>query len=136
MGAALTGSFGRRGLLVGSASLAALAVTPRTASAAEATVSHPGVERPISAYPLVRAGTWSRGTNLRDRAGRYQARQEHAAAVLNGFVYLIGGFVPIQPPPAPTEDTPEPFQFSGTGEILVYTPLGKAVSGAAVPARG
>jgi len=129
----LTGSIGRRGLLTGSASLAAIALTPQTASAAEGPESQRGAEKPISAYPLVRAGTWSRGANLRDRAGRYQARQEHAAAVLNGFVYLIGGFVPIQPPPAPTQDTPEPFMFAGTGEILVYTPLGKAVSGVGVP---
>jgi len=129
----LTGSIGRRGLLTGSASLAAIALTPQTASAAEGSESQRGAEKPISAYPLVRAGTWSRGANLRDRAGRYQARQEHAAAVLNGFVYLIGGFVPIQPPPAPTQDTPEPFMFAGTGEILVYTPLGKAVSGVGVP---
>jgi hypothetical protein len=128
------GKIGRRTLLTGSAGVAAgLAVTPRAASAADGLDTGRGRERPISAYPLVRAGVWSRGNNLRDRAGRYQARQEHAAAVLNGFVYLIGGFVPIQPPPAPTENLPEPFLFVGTGEILVYTPLGHPASGPAVP---
>lgn len=135
---ASTARVGRRGLLVGSAGLAAaLVATPRTALASGA-AQHPldsecGPERPISAYPLVRDGHWTRGPNLRDRAGRYQARQEHAAAVLNGFVYLIGGFVPIQPPPAPTEEVPEPFLFAGTGEVLVYTPRGHAASGPAVP---
>ena len=79
---------------------------------------------PVSAYPLVQGGTWTRGANLKDAAGRPQARQEHAAAVLNDFVYLIGGFVPIQPPPLPTDDQPEPFPFEGTGEVLAYTPLG------------
>ena len=112
---------------------AGLAVRPGDARAADALDTGRGPERPISAYPLVTGGVWSRGQNLRDAAGRYQARQEHAAAVLNGFVYLIGGFVPIQPPPAPTENTPEPFLFVGTGEILVYTPLGHPASGPAVP---
>lgn len=129
-------TIGRRGLLAGSAGLAAaLTVAPATASADTASGSERGRDRPISAYPLVRGGTWSRGSNLRDRAGRYQARQEHAVAVLNEFVYLIGGFVPIQPPPAPSEDTPEPFPFAGTGEILVYTPLGHPASAPAVPGK-
>jgi hypothetical protein len=128
------GGIGRRAVLAGSAGAAAgLVVTPRGAWAADALDSEHRRERPISSYPLVKGGVWSRGKNLRDRAGRYQARQEHAAAVLNGFVYLIGGFVPIQPPPAPTENNPEPFPFVGTGEILVYTPLGHPASGPAVP---
>jgi hypothetical protein len=128
------GKIGRRAVLTGSAGVAAgLAVTPREAWAADTLGSGPGRERPIWSYPLVKGGVWSRGTNLRDRTGRYQARQEHAAAVLNGFVYLIGGFVPIQPPPAPTENLPEPFLYVGTGEILVYTPLGHPASGPAVP---
>jgi hypothetical protein len=128
------GKIERRVFLTGSAGVAALgAVAPREAWAADALDTEPGPDRPISEYPLVKGGVWSRGKNLRDRAGRFQARQEHAAAVLNGFVYLIGGFVPIQPPPAPTEDTPEPFLFVGTGEILVYTPLGHPASGPAVP---
>jgi hypothetical protein len=78
----------------------------------------------VSAYPLVRGGEWVRGPNLTDVHGRFQPRQEHAAVELNDFVYLIGGFVPIQPPPAPTSDQPEPFPFEGTGDVLVYTPLG------------
>lgn len=82
--------------------------------------------RPVSSYPLKVGGTWVRGANLRDAQGRLQARQEHAAVNLNGFVYLIGGFVPIQPPPTPTENNPEPFPFEGTGEILAYTPVGHA----------
>lgn len=90
-------------------------------------------DAPVSSYPLVSGGTWVRGANLEDAAGRPQARQEHAAAVLNGFVYLIGGFVPIQPPPAPTENDPEPFPFEGTGEILVYTPRGMAADAPAIP---
>ena len=80
--------------------------------------------RPVASYPLQEHGTWERGANLRDSEGRLQARQEHAAVNHNGFVYLIGGFVPIQPPPAQTENNPEPFPFFGTGEILVYTPVG------------
>jgi hypothetical protein len=128
------GKIGRRALLGGSAGVGAgLVVAPGEAWAANALDTERGPERPISAYPLVEGGVWSRGKNLRDRAGRFQARQEHAAAVLNGFVYLIGGFVPIQPPPASTENTPEPFLFVGTGEILVYTPLGHPASGPAVP---
>ena len=80
--------------------------------------------RPVASYPLREGGRWERGANLRDSQGRLQARQEHASVNHNGFVYLIGGFVPIQPPPAPTENNPEPFPFFGTGEILVYTPVG------------
>lgn len=91
-----------------------------------------GDERPVASYPLVQGGTWSRAANLKDAQGRPQARQEHAAAVLNGFVYLIGGFVPIQPPPLPTENEPEPFPFAGTGEVLVYTPRGQAADAPAV----
>ncbi len=88
---------------------------------------------PVATYPVITGGTWARGPNLKDALGRPQARQEHAAAVLNGFVYLIGGFVPIQPPPAATEDNPEPFPFVGTGEVLVYTPLGMTADPPAVP---
>lgn len=88
--------------------------------------------RPVDSYPVVQGGTWSRGPNLKDAQGRPQARQEHAAAVLNGFVYLIGGFVPIQPPPESTENEPEPFPFAGTGEVLVYTPRGQAADAPAV----
>lgn len=90
-------------------------------------------QAPADRYPVVVGGTWSRGANLRDASGRFQARQEHAAAVLNGFAYLIGGFVPIQPPPIPTENDPEPFPFAGTGEILVYTPRGTIAEAPAVP---
>lgn len=125
---------GRRALLTGSAGVAAgLTVAPHAAWAGEARQEQCRDGQPVSAYRLVKGGTWTRTANLRDRAGRYQARQEHAAAVLNGFVYLIGGFVPIQPPPEPTEDSPEPFEFVGTGEILVYTPVGHPASGPAVP---
>jgi hypothetical protein len=91
-----------------------------------------GDEVPVSSYPVITGGTWTRGPNLTDAQGRPQARQEHAAAVLNGFVYLIGGFVPIQPPPEPTEDNPEPFPFVGTGEVLVYTPRGQQAEAPAV----
>ncbi len=76
----------------------------------------------VSSYPKIRGGVWSRGPNLTDAQGNFQARQEHGAVVLNDFVYLIGGFVPQQPPPQPTENDPEPFPFEGTGEVLVYTP--------------
>lgn len=82
----------------------------------------------VSAYPTVTGGEWLRGPNLKDAAGRFQPRQEHAAAELNDFVYLIGGFVPIQPPPRPTEDQPEPFPFEGTGDVLVYTPTGHSAA--------
>jgi hypothetical protein len=76
----------------------------------------------VSSYPQVSGGKWVRGPNLVDAGGRFQARQEHAAVELNGFVYLIGGFVPIEPPPQPTVNEPEPFPFEGTGDVLVYTP--------------
>lgn len=92
-------------------------------------------DAPVASYPVIVGGTWARGANLKDAAGRFQARQEHAAAVLNGFVYLIGGFVPIQPPPVATENNPEPFPFRGTGEVLVYTPLGHPADPPAVPGQ-
>ena len=82
------------------------------------------VAQRVSSYPTITGGTWVRGPNLEDGQGRPQPRQEHAAVPLNGFVYLIGGFVPIQPPPTPTENEPEPFPFRGTGDVLVYTPRG------------
>jgi hypothetical protein len=78
----------------------------------------------VSAYPRITGGAWDRAPNLVDAQGRAQPRQEHAAVELNGFVYLIGGFVPIQPPPQPTPNEPEPFPFVGTGDVLAYTPLG------------
>ena len=96
------------------------------------TAAKGGPDAPVASYPVTRGGTWTRGANLKDAQGRFQARQEHAAAVLNGFVYLIGGFVPIQPPPVATENDPEPFPFEGTGEILVYTPRGMAADPPAV----
>src|SRR4029453_2022088 len=108
------GKIGRRALLTGTVGVAAgVVVAPHEAWAGDEPDEERGRERPISSYPLVKGGVWTRGKNLRDRAGRYQARQEHAPAVLNGFVYLIGGFVPIHPPPAPTENLPEPFLFVG-----------------------
>jgi hypothetical protein len=116
------GKIGRRALLTGSAGVAAgVVVAPGEAWAGDAPDAERGHERPISSYPLVKGGVWARGTNLRDRAGRYQARQEHAAAVLNGFVYLIGGFVPIQPPPVPTENIPEPFRGAAGRPVRAQT---------------
>lgn len=87
----------------------------------------------VARYPRIQGGEWTRLPNLRDAAGRYQARQEHSAVELNGFVYLIGGFVPAQPPPTPTEEDPEPFPFSQTDEVLAYVP---ADSPAAAGAKG
>jgi hypothetical protein len=78
----------------------------------------------VSKYPRISGGEWQRGPNLTDAQGRAQPRQEHAAVEFNGFVYLIGGFVPIQPPPPPTANEPEPFPFAGTGDVLAYTPVG------------
>ncbi|HYG70615.1 MAG TPA: hypothetical protein VD838_23275, partial [Anaeromyxobacteraceae bacterium] len=111
---------------------AALGLAGWLAAMPVATAQNQQDEVPVSSYPVVTGGTWSRGPNLKDAEGRPQARQEHAAAVLNGFVYLIGGFVPIQPPPQATDDEPEPFPFAGTGEVLVYTPRGQQ---AEAPAR-
>jgi hypothetical protein len=78
----------------------------------------------VSAYPRITGGEWVRGPNLVTAQGQAQPRQEHAAVELNGFVYLIGGFVPIVPAPQPTADEPEPFPFEGTGDVLAYTPVG------------
>jgi hypothetical protein len=85
----------------------------------------------VSAYPRITGGEWVRGPNLTDAAGALRPRQEHAVVELNGFVYLIGGFVPIRPAPQPTENEPEPFPFEGTGDVLAYTPLGHANAPAA-----
>ena len=125
-------------VLLGAAGLAAFSLVASCSGspgAVEALPVRGNPGAPVSSYPLVQAGTWVRGANLKDAQGRPQARQEHAAAVLNGFVYLIGGFVPIQPPPAPTENDPEPFPFEGTGEILVYTPRGMSADAPAVPGQ-
>lgn len=128
--------FAREMAAIGMAGVVAIAFTPSCDSPSLA-ANHLAVrgnpDAPVSSYPVIRGGTWVRGANLKDAQGRFQARQEHAAAVLNGFVYLIGGFVPIQPPPVATENDPEPFPFEGTGEILVYTPKGMAADAPAVP---
>jgi hypothetical protein len=88
---------------------------------------------PVSSYPTVKGGVWSRGPNLKDARGRFQPRQEHAAVELNGFVYLIGGFVPLRV--HPNENEPEPFPFQGTGQIQVYTPRGHPTARASQEGR-
>lgn len=37
--------------------------------------------------------------------------------------------MPVQPPPEPTEDDPEPFRFTPTDEVLAYTPAGHPSGG-------
>ncbi len=126
----------RRLALAGAAGLAAVSLVSScdgSPGALEELAIRGNPNAPVARYPVVTGGTWVRGANLKDALGRPQARQEHAAAVLNGFVYLIGGFVPIQPPPTPTDNDPEPFPFEGTGEILVYTPQGMTADPPAVP---
>lgn len=127
----------RAWLLAGASGLAAAVMAASCAEPPaqleEAMRGHPDAS--VASYPVVAGGTWVRAANLKDADGRFQARQEHAAAVLNGFVYLIGGFVPIQPPPVATDDNPEPFPFHGTGEVLVYTPLGHPADPPAVPGQ-
>ena len=81
-----------------------------------------GQSPPVSSYPTVKGGVWTRGPNLKDAHGHFQPRQEHAAVELNGFVYLIGGLVPLSV--RPNENEPEPFPFQGTGQVQVYTPRG------------
>jgi hypothetical protein len=102
----------------------------RVAGAAAAALALPALlpgggsaqSAPVASYPTVTGGVWTRGPNLEDARGRFQPRQEHAAVELNGFVYLIGGFVPR--PVRPTQNEPEPFPFEGTGQVQVYTPRG------------
>jgi hypothetical protein len=83
----------------------------------------------LSLYQQIDGGEWSRIANLKDAEGRFQARQEHTAIELNGFIYVLNGFVPAHPEPEPTEEDPEPFRFTATNEALVYVPRGH-------PARG
>jgi hypothetical protein len=92
------------------------------------TGSAPADAHDISLYPKIQGGEWRRTENLKDTEGRFQARQEHTALETNGFVYVINGFVPLQPPPKPTEEDPEPFLFKPTNEMLVYVPAGHSTA--------
>ncbi len=77
------GKITRKAFLVGATGAALGPYLLRGAGAAtaagEPATSTDRTAPPID-YPLVRGGTWVRGPNLKDRQGRFQARQEHAAA--------------------------------------------------------
>jgi hypothetical protein len=96
----------------------------------------PAAAHDVSLYPTLKGGEWRRTENLKDTQGRFQARQEHTALEANGFVYVINGFVPQQPPPTPTEEDPEPFLFKPTNETLVYVPAGHPAAPESPAANG
>jgi hypothetical protein len=69
----------RRLAVLGAAGLAALGTAASCTGSpgvAEELAIRGNPDAPVSSYPLVRGGTWVRGANLVDSAGRPQARQE------------------------------------------------------------
>jgi hypothetical protein len=84
--------------------LLVLGVVFAAASAQHEDLHHAEVE----GYESISGGQWVRGPNITGEEGNPFVRQEQSVARLNGFIYLINGLIPVDPPRQPTEDEPDP----------------------------
>jgi hypothetical protein len=83
----------------------------------------------VEGYESISGGKWVRGPNITDEEGNPFPRQEQSVVRLNDFIYLVNGLVPVDPPPEPTEDEPDPAPVEWGRATTVFVPAGHPFNG-------